>query len=268
MATNKSTALSTLVIGGPGTNNGAWNIILTYGGANNTPDVIDNLGDTDGTGRISAQDTYEVVGVLSGAPGIALGTIITIDEVDYSGSAPDVAVVTSVAATGAGVVLARATNYSTEATFFGGGNSRRVARTLFTELQSGVSYNPNGGGPGVPSWTALNAVNPATTVDLIGNTAGTGLALDVTIKVNDIFNLNTVTGAETRGFALNLALYDSASGDYYTIATLEPGDVFTSTQLNTTVIDPAGPTTADCTLVIRNTNGVAMNVDIEVAITI
>lgn len=267
MATNKSTTQNTLVIGGPGTNNGAWNIILTYSGANNTPIVADNLGDSDGTGRISPQDTYEVVSVLSGAPGIALGTIITIDEADYSASAPDVDVVTSVAATGAGVILARSTNYSTEATFFGGGYSRRTTRTLFTDIQSSVSYDPNGGGPGVPQWTAINAISPATTVDIIGSTSGS-LSLDVSIKVNDIFNLNTATGLETRGFALNLALYDSVSGDYYTIATLEPGDVFVSTQLNTTVVDPAGPTTADCTLVISNTNGVALNADIEIAVAV
>jgi hypothetical protein len=243
---NRKTTLNQLITGSAFTNQGSWTVELDFGAAGTAATATDTANSVN---RISAYDQYEIL-TADVATGYLPGDIITILSVDYASSAPDTDVIVDGAgAAAAGVITAKALSVTDPAInyFLAGDFKESVAVSLLFQTQSAVTYDPSG-----PTWTAVNQLPNGVWSPIFSN--DNPVSLDVTISVNDLYSVNTLTGEETRGnYTLNLALYAPSAAEFYTVATLEAGDAITLTGLNTeVVIDPAGPTTENCQLVIYN----------------
>ena len=257
-----TTQNSQLIIGSPYTNTGSWNVNLVFVAGGTTARVL--IADP-GFVKIGPQDTYTVTAVPTpNNTGYVLGDTLVIDDVDYAANVAYAEVNVDVAALAAGTITVAATNVLTSTNyFFAGDTQTETATTRNVYVQSGFTYTQGG----IPPYVLLNSLPAAGNIVLMPYAATGGNPYTVTIKVNDIYSMNTTTGVQTRGQVLDLRLVEPAAViDDQQVATLQAGDVFTVNYISPDVDDITGAGPYNCDLVIENNSGSTLLLDLEVAI--
>jgi hypothetical protein len=257
-----TTQNSQLIIGSPYTNTGSWNVDLVFPGAGATARVL--VADP-GFVKIGPQDTYTVTAVPTPVnnTGYSIGDTLAIDDIDYAANVAYAEATVDVAAAGAGTITVAATNVLTSTNyFFAGDTQTETATTRNVYVQSGFTYTQGG----IPPYVLLNSLPALGSIMLMPYAATGGSPYTVTIKVNDIYSMNTTTGVQTRGQVLDLRLVEPAAAiDPQQVATLQAGDVFTVNYISPVVDDITGGS-YNCDLVIENNSGSTLLLDLEVAI--
>jgi len=252
------------VIGSPNSA-GAFSITLVTTGAGGTATITSGI-----TGVVSPGDVFVAASTTGGFT--ANSTTITVAAVGYNTNGTGATCTfTGFTATGAATVNFTSSSTSTfnsgNSTFFASGDSQSGPTTSrFVQIQGGYTTN------GTSTWTPINKISGSGGfVELIGLGASASGPFNITIKCNDVYTLNTSSGAIVSGGSANVLELAMRNGaNYTTIATLEKGDAITLNGLNTvTSLTASGGTPVTvCSLCLLNSTSSDLLADVTAAITL